>query len=283
MDKTYTRYNKQVGAMPSRINDLIRKNHLYGGDCLNIMKNKLQPDSFDLVFADPPYNLSGKNLKLIGNKTGGDYHMVNEDWDKMTDSDYEQFTDEWIQCCHDLLKHCGSMYVCCTLHNISNILNSIKKSKMNVRNIITWHKTNAMPNLTRRIFTHSTEFLVYVTKNSKWVFNYYDLKEINPERQKNGDLKQMRDVWSIPITQGKQRLKSNNGRALHPTQKPEELVKRAIIASSNEGDLILDPFMGTGTTAVVAKRFNRDWVGIEKDSNYRKRAMSRIKKNSERF
>ena len=269
--------------MYSKINNQIKKNHIYSGDCIEIMRNKLELDSIDLVFADPPYNLSGKNLKLIGNKTGGDFHMVNENWDKMTELDYERFTDEWIKCCYDLLKHCGSMYVCCTLHNIGSILNSVKKSKMNVKNIITWQKTNAMPSLTRRIFTHSTEFLIYATKNSKWVFNYYDLKEINPERQKNGDLKQMRDVWSIPITQGKQRLKLDDGKALHPTQKPEELLKRVIIASSNTEDLILDPFMGSGTTAVVAERFNRNWLGIEKDPNYRKHAMSRIRKNRKDF
>ena len=279
MDKTNTKYNKYVGKMHSKINNLMKKNHLYGGNCIEIMRNKLKSDSFDLVFADPPYNLSGKNLKLIGNKTGGDYHMVNENWDKMTETDYKQFTDEWVKCCYDLLKHHGSMYICCSLHNIGAILNSVKKSKMNVRNIITWHKTNAMPSLTRRIFTHSTEFLIYVTKNSKWVFNYYDLKEINPEKQKNGELKQMRDFWSIPITQGKQRLKSDNGKALHPTQKPEELVKRTIIASSNECDLILDPFIGSGTTAVVAERLNREWVGIEKNIHYRKYALTRIRNN----
>ena len=175
------------------------------------------------------------------------------------------------------------MYICCTLHNIGTVLNSIKKSKINVKNIITWQKPNAMPNLTRRIFTHSTEFLIYTTKNSKWTFNYYDLKEINPEKQKNGELKQMRDVWSIPITQGKQRLKMDDGKALHPTQKPEELVKRVIIASSNEDDLILDPFMGSGTTAVVAERFNRKWIGIEKNDYYRKHALSRIRENRKKF
>ena len=268
-----------MGTMYSEINNQIKQNYLYSGDCIDIMKNKLQADSFDMVFADPPYNLSGKDLKLIGNKTGGDYHKINENWDNMTDADYERFTDKWIFFCYDLLKHHGSVYICCSMHNIGTIINSVKKSKMNIKNIITWYKTNAMPSITKRIFTHSTEFLIYATKNSNWVFNYNDLKDINPERQKNGELKQMRDVWSIPITQGKERLKSDNGKTLHPTQKPEELVKRAIIASSNEGDLILDPFMGSGTTAVVAERFNRKWIGIEKDSRYRKHALARIRGN----
>ena len=263
--------------MSIKIKNVMEINHLYKGNCINIMTHKLDPESVDLIFADPPYNLSGKNLTLIGNKTGGDFYKMNEKWDTMSELDYEKFTEEWIKCCYNLLKHCGSIYVCCTLHNIDTIIRSIKKSNMNVKNIITWYKTNAMPSITRRMFTHSTEFIVFATKNSKWVFNYYDLKDINPEKQKNGELKQMRDVWSIPITQGKERLKSDNGKTLHPTQKPEEIVKRVIIASSNEGDLILDPFMGSGTTAVVAERFNRKWIGIEKDIDYRKAALSRIK------
>lgn len=263
--------------MYSKINT-VKKNHLYAGDCIDVMTKNLTPNSIDLVFADPPYNLSGKNLSLIGNKTGGDFYKVNEKWDTMSESDYQNFTDKWISCCYDLLKHHGSIYVCCTLHNVAVVLSSLKKSKMNTKNIITWHKTNAMPSLTRRLFTHSSEFMVYATKNSKWVFNYSALKKINPERQKNGDLKQMRDVWSIPITQGKERIKAENGRSLHPTQKPEELVKRAIIASTRKNHLVLDPFMGVGTTAVVAEQFGRNWIGIERDAYYRKHALLRIKK-----
>lgn len=258
-------------------NDFRKTNHLYAGDCVDVMTSKISPNSIDLVFADPPYNLSGKNLKLIGNKTGGDFYMVNEDWDKMSKSDYTVFTNAWIECCYKLLRNGGSIYICCTLHNINDILNSLKKTKLDLKNIITWHKTNAMPSITKRMFTHSAEFVIFATKKSKWVFNYYDLKEINPEKQKNGEVKQMRDVWSIPITQGKQRLRLKNGKALHPTQKPEELVKRTIIASSHKGDVVLDPFMGSGTTAVVAEKYGRRWIGIEKDKKYRKHALSRIR------
>lgn len=253
----------------------IKTHHIYAGNCVDVM-TKLPSDSIDLIFADPPYNLSGKNLKLIGNKTGGDFYMVNEAWDKMSDEDYDVFTHKWINCCHVLLREGGTAYVCCTLHNIASVINALKQSGMTIRNIITWYKTNAMPSITKRTFTHSTEFIIYATKNSKWIFNYDDLKKINPEKQKNGDLKQMRDVWSIPIAQGKQRIRQKNGKALHPTQKPEELVKRAIIASSNEGDLVLDPFMGSGTTAVVAERYSRKWIGIETNKIYRKHAQLRI-------
>ncbi|MDI1496078.1 MAG: DNA methylase [Cenarchaeum symbiont of Oopsacas minuta] len=251
--------------------------HIYSGDCINVMK-KLPISSVDLIFSDPPYNLSGKNLSLIGNKTGGDYYKINEKWDKMTEKDYTVFTNSWIKHSYDLLKPSGSIYICCTLHNINNILNAVKKTKINVKHIITWYKTNAMPSITKRSFTHSSEFLVYGVKNSKWIFNYFELKKINPEKQKNGDMKQMRDVWTIPITQGVERLKRSDGRALHPTQKPEELIKRAIIASSNSGDLIFDPFMGSGTTAVVAERLKRKWIGVEKNAYYRRHAMERIKR-----
>ena len=252
-------------------------NHIYSGNCIDVMK-KIPIGSIDMIFADPPYNLSGKNLNLVGNKTGGDYYKVNEKWDVMTEKNYDIFTDSWIKYSYDLLKPSGSIYVCCTFHNINSVLNAMKKSKINIKHIITWYKTNSMPSITKRTFTHSSEFLIYGVKNSKWVFNYFELKKINPEKQKNGDEKQMRDVWSIPITQGAERLKKSDGRALHPTQKPEELVKRAIIASSNAGDLVFDPFMGSGTTAVVAERLKRKWIGVEKNAQYRKHAMIRIKK-----
>lgn len=119
-----------------------------------------------------------------------------------------------------------------------------------------------MPNMTRRVFTHSSEFIVWAVKGKGWIFNYDELKKINPEKQKDGSLKQMRDVWSLPLVQGKERLRGNDGRALHPTQKPEEMLKRIIITSSNKGDLVLDPFLGSGTTVVVAKKLGRDWIGI---------------------
>ena len=250
---------------------------IHRGDCIDVMK-KMPTEEVDMIFADPPYNLSGKSVKLVGNKTGGDFYAIDEKWDKMSESEYASFTREWIKGSYELLMHCGSMYVCCTFHNMDVILSAVKQAKMNVKNIITWKKTNAMPSISKRTFTHSTEFIIYATKNSRWTFNYNDLKRINPERQKNGEEKQMRDVWEIPIVQGSQRLKQESGRALHPAQKPEELVKRTIIASTNENDVILDPFMGTGTTAVVANKFKRRWIGIERDADYRRRAMTRIRK-----
>ena len=256
--------------------DTFKRRHIYYGDCLNVM-DRLPRGQFSMVFADPPYNLSGKNLALLGNKTGGDYHKMNEKWDAIPADDYDKFTDAWTGKACRLLTDAGSAYVCCTFHNVAGVITSLKRAGMRINNVITWHKTNAMPSITKRTFTHSSEFLVYAVKNTGWLFNYADLKAINPDKQKNGDVKQMRDVWSIPIAQGRERISRDDGRAAHPTQKPEELVKRAIVASSNPGDLVLDPFMGSGTTAVVADMLGRTWVGIENDREYRRRALRRIR------
>lgn len=252
-------------------------NYNYKGDCIKVLNEKIDKKSINLIFADPPYNLSGNGLKWEGNKTGGDWYMVNEKWDKMTAPEYLQFTRKWIGVCHRVLKENGSIYISCTYHNLSEVMIVLKQLDFKINNVIVWHKTNAMPNMTRRVFTHSTEFIVWAVKGKKWIFNYKELKYINPDKQKDGSAKQMRDVWSLPLVQGKERLKSKNGRAAHPTQKPEEMLKRIIVASSNKGDIVLDPFMGSGTTAVVAKRLERKWIGIEKDEKYVKLINQRIK------
>lgn len=243
-------------------------NHIYTGDCLKTLGKVIEANSIDLIFADPPYNLSGNGLKWKGNKTGGDWYMVNEEWDKMTAPEYMQFTRKWIGACYKVLKDNGSIYISCTYHNLAEEIIVIKQLNFKINNIITWQKTNAMPNMTKRVFTHSTEFIVWAVKGKNWTFNYNELKKINPQKQKDGALKQMRDVWSLPLVQGKERLRGKDGRALHPTQKPEEMLKRIIIASSNKGDLVLDPFLGSGTTAYVAQKLGRNWIGIEEDKQY---------------
>lgn len=253
-------------------------NHMYLGNCIDILNKEIDPDSVGLVFADPPYNLSGSGLKWKDNKTGGDWYMVNEEWDKMSASEYVQFTKKWIAGCQRVLKENGSIYISCTYHNIAEIIIVLKELNFKLNNIITWHKINAMPNMTKRVFTHSTEFVIWAVKGKKWVFNYSELKKINPEKQKDGALKQMRDVWPIPLVQGKERLRGKDGRALHPTQKPEEMLRRIIIASSNKGDLVLDPFMGSGTTGVMAKKLGRNWIGIEKNAQYLSAAKKRLMK-----
>jgi site-specific DNA-methyltransferase (adenine-specific) len=243
-------------------------NNIYLGDCIKILNTTIKKKSIDLIFADPPYNLSGKGLKWMGNKTGGDWLMINENWDKMSYVNYFSFTENWLKGCFDVLKNNGSIYVCGTFHNIGEILITLKKLGFLVKNIITWQKTNAMPNMTKRVYTHSSEFIVWAVKGKNWIFNYSNLKKINPEKQKDGSEKQMRDIWSLPLVQGKERIKDSTGKAAHPTQKPEVILERIITASSNKGDLILDPFMGSGTTAYVAKKLKRNFIGIEKEKKY---------------
>ncbi len=254
----------------------MKKNHIYLGDCIEVMNNQIDKKSIDLIFADPPYNLSGNGLKWENNKTGGDWYMVNEEWDKMTAPEYLNFTRKWVGASYRILKDGGSLYISCTYHNIAEVMITLKQLDFRINNVITWQKTNAMPNMTRRVYTHSTEFVIWAVKGKKWIFNYEALKKLNPERQKDGSLKQMRDFWSLPLVQGKERLKGENGRAMHPTQKPEEMLKRIIVASSNKGGLVLDPFLGSGTTAVVAKQLGRNWIGIEVNDKYVKMSERRI-------
>ncbi len=254
----------------------MKTNIIYNGDCIEVLSEEVAENSIDLIFADPPYNLSGNGLKWRGKKTGGDWYMVNEQWDKMTAPAYMQFTKSWLAACKQVLKTKGAIYVACSYHNIAEVMIVLKQLDFKINNIITWYKTNAMPNMTKRVFTHATEFVVWAVKGSGWIFDYEKIKEINPEKQKDGSLKQMRDLWELPLVQGKERLRGDDGRALHPTQKPEEMLKRIILASSQKGDIVLDPFLGSGTTTYVAKKFSRRWIGIERDSKYFKISQKRI-------
>ena len=255
----------------------MKTNVIYNGDCTDVLPKKVDERSIDLIFADPPYNLSGNGLEWKGNRTGGDWHMVNERWDRMTVPEYAEFTEKWIGVCGRVLKETGSFYISCSYHNISEVMTALKQEGFKINNIITWHKTNAMPNMTKRVFTHSAEFVVWAVKGGGWIFNYEKMKEVNPEKQKDGTAKQMRDVWSMPLVQGDERLRGDDGRALHPTQKPEEMLRRIITASANEGDIVLDPFLGSGTTAYVAKQCGCRWIGIEKDRKYADIARMRIR------
>jgi site-specific DNA-methyltransferase (adenine-specific)/modification methylase len=254
----------------------MRTNIIYNGDCIDVLNKKVDENSIDLIFADPPYNLSGNGLKWKGNKTGGDWYMINEQWDKMTVPEYLQFTRKWLGACDRVLKDKGSIYVACSYHNIAEVMIVLKQLNFKINNIITWYKTNAMPNMTRRVFTHSTEFVVWAVKGSGWTFDYEKVKEINPDKQKDGSPKQMRDLWELPLVQGKERLRGNDGRAAHPTQKPEEMLKRIILASSKKGDIVLDPFLGSGTTTFVAKKYGREWIGVEQNKEYIRIAKKRI-------
>lgn len=253
----------------------LKVNTIHLGDCLQLL-GKIRPSSVDMVFADPPYNLSGKDLRLKGNKTGGDWSKVNESWDVYSAEDYQEFCSSWVAASYKALKLGGAIYICCSQHNIEAVLQSLRVSNFKVNNIIVWEKSNPMPNTTKRLLTHSVEFVVWAVKGKGWTFNASELRDINPDRQKNGSPRMMRDVWEFPVVQGQERLRGSDGRALHPTQKPLELVRRTVIASTNKGDLVVDPFMGSGTTAVVAKMEGRKWIGIERDSRYLRAAKRRI-------
>lgn len=253
-------------------------NKIFKSDCVDFMTKKISPGTVDMIFADPPYNLSGKSLKLEGNKTGGDWYKVNEEWDTYTGDNYQLFCDEWIAAAKNVLKSNGGIYICASQHNLGNVIVSLEKNGFKINNIVIWQKSNPMPNMTRRVFTHSVEFVVWAVAGKGWVFNAEELKLINPDQQKDGSPRAMRDVWTFPVVQGQERLRNEDGRALHPTQKPLELVKRTIIASTNKGDLVFDPFMGSGTTAVAAKILGRRFVGTEMNANYIAAARKRISK-----
>jgi len=246
-------------------------NKIYQNDCISILNDskKIPKESIQLVFADPPYNLSGNGLKSTGSKTGGDFSMVNEDWDKMEDSEFINFTNRWIASCKEVLKPNGSIFIACSYHNMGESIMSLKFNGFEIKNIITWNKSNAMPNLTRRVLTHTTEFVIWAVKGKGWIFNYDILKELNPDKKKDGTSKQMRDLWTMPLCQGKERLRAEDGKkALHPTQKPQELLKRIILGFSNENDTVLDPFAGSGTTPFVAKKYNSKFIAIEREKKY---------------
>ena len=204
---------------------------------------------------------------------------MNESWDIYSEKDYLSFTELWVSKAYEVLKPNGSLYVSCTFHNIGEVICSAKKLGLKLNNILTWYKTNAMPNITKRTFTHATEYVCWFVKGSNWKFNYEELKFLNPNRTKDGHNKQMRDFLDfieMPIVQGKERIKGPNGRAIHPTQKPIKLIELIIIASSDEEDIVLDPFFGTGTTGCAAKELNRNWIGIEIDELYYRIAYKRI-------
>ena len=244
-------------------------------DCVTGM-SKLGDNSVDLVFADPPYNLSHKKLENRKSNTGGAFYKVQEKWDKFTDENYMDFTVKWISQVKRTLRPGGAIYVCASQHNLAVVLANLESLGLVVKNIIVWEKPNAMPNLTRRTLTHSVEFVVWAVNGKGWKFDYESLRALNPDRQKDGQPRMMRDVWRFPVVQGAERLQGPNGRALHPTQKPEALVHRCVVASSDSGDLVVDPFSGSGTTAVVCAGLKRRFIGFEVDAGYVVAARKRI-------
>ena len=244
-------------------------NRIINGESLEILK-KIPCKTFDLVFADPPYNMQiGEKLKRPDNSK---VHGVNDKWDQFLNfKHYDEFSKEWLKQCKRILKDNGSMWVIGTYHNIFRLGYHIQNLNYWILNDVIWRKNNPMPNFKGTRFTNAHETLIWASKNkkSKYTFNYQSLKCLNDDLQ-------MRSDWTFPICSGKERLKKN-GKKIHSTQKPEALLHRIILATTNKGDNIFDPFLGTGTTAVVAKKLGRNYFGIEKDKKYFKAASNRIK------
>jgi modification methylase len=250
-------------AVPLPLNEII------AGDCIDVM-NSLPAESIDLIFADPPYNLQLK----------GDLHRpdnskvdaVDDHWDQFSSfRAYDEFTTAWLKAARRLLKPNGAIWVIGSYHNIFRVGASLQNEGFWILNDVVWRKSNPMPNFRGKRFTNAHETMIWAGKNeaSKYTFNYDALKALNEGIQ-------MRSDWVLPICTGHERLKDEAGDKAHPTQKPESLLHRILVGSTNPGDVILDPFFGTGTTGAVAKMLGRDFIGIEREEAYRKVATKRI-------
>lgn len=244
-------------------------NTIINDDCIKVM-NEMEENSVDLIFADPPYNLQlGEALTRPDNSS---VNGVYEDWDAFESLEaYDEYTRRWMTAARRVLKEDGAIWVIGSYHNIFRVGYILQNLGFWILNDIIWNKTNPMPNFKGTRFTNAHETLIWACKNpnSKYRFNYEAMKALNEDTQ-------MRSDWQIPLCTGKERLKDENGDKLHPTQKPESLLYRVIMASTKVGDVVLDPFFGTGTTGAVAKKLGRNFIGIEKDLTYVKGAEARI-------
>jgi len=241
------------------------------GDCLEAMR-KLPDASVDLVFADPPYNLQlGGDLNR---PDGSHVDAVTDDWDHFDSfALYDQFTRDWLIEARRVLKPDGALWVIGSYHNIYRVGAILQDLGFWILNDIVWRKTNPMPNFRGTRFTNAHETLLWCSQGEKarYHFNYTAMKTLNDELQ-------MRSDWVLPICSGGERLKDDAGHKAHPTQKPESLLYRVLLATTEAGDVVLDPFFGTGTTGAVAKRLGREWIGCERESAYREVATKRIAK-----
>jgi modification methylase len=255
---------RQAGQVPAMQNQILQ------GDCLARLAS-LPDASVDLVFADPPYN-----LQLEGALSRPDQSVVdavNDDWDKFASfADYDAFTRAWLTECRRVMKPQASLWVIGSYHNIFRVGTALQDLGFWMLNDIVWRKANPMPNFRGRRFTNAHETLIWAARSQTdrhYTFHYEALKSGNEDVQ-------MRSDWFIPLCTGGERIKDTKGRKAHPTQKPEELLARIILSSSNPGDLVLDPFFGSGTTGAVAKRLGRHYLGIERDPAYVDVAKARI-------
>ncbi|MDP1714897.1 MAG: site-specific DNA-methyltransferase [Anaerolineales bacterium] len=243
-------------------------NQILPGNCIEIL-NALPENSVDLVFADPPYNLQLQNDLYRPDFSKVD--AVDNKWDKFSSfAEYDAFTRAWLSATRRVMKETGTIWVIGSYHNIFRVGAIMQDLGFWTLNSVIWEKGNPMPNFRGVRFTNSHEILIWAQKKkgSKYTFNHHSMKALNDDLQ-------MRADWFLPLATGKERIKSNGVKA-HPTQKPESLLYRVIMSSSNFGDVILDPFFGSGTTGAVAKKLGRNFIGIERDKKYIKVAQKRI-------
>jgi DNA modification methylase len=251
-------------------NNWMKLNIIIQGDCIEELR-RFPDDSIDLIFADPPYNMQLENVLYRPNNTK--VNGVDDDWDKFSSfSDYDSFCVAWLGECRRILKDTGTIWVIGSYHNIFRVGNIMLNLGFWILNDITWHKSNPMPNFLGKRFTNATETLLWCSRKKeckKYTFNYKLMKKYN-------DNKQMTSVWRIGLCLGQERLKGNDGKKAHSTQKPEELLKRVILSTTVRGDIVLDPFFGTGTSGAVAKKLKRNYIGIEQVPEYITLAQNRI-------
>ncbi|HWA61419.1 MAG TPA: site-specific DNA-methyltransferase [Caulobacteraceae bacterium] len=242
------------------------------GDCVETLK--AMPDrSVDLVFADPPYNLQlgGELLRPDNSRVDA----VDDEWDQFESfAEYDRFTRAWLAECRRVLKDDGALWVIGSYHNIFRVGGALQDLGFWILNDVVWRKSNPMPNFKGTRFTNAHETLIWAAKgrgSRRYTFNYDAMKMANDDVQ-------MRSDWTFPLATGEERIKDASGAKGHPTQKPEALLSRVILASTRPGDLILDPFFGSGTTGAVAKKLGRRWIGIEREARYAALAEERIRK-----
>ncbi|KQR32381.1 modification methylase [Rhizobium sp. Leaf155] len=246
------------------------KDSIIKGDCVAALE-ALPSQSVDAIFADPPYN-----LQLGGTLHRPDQSLVDavdDEWDQFASFEaYDAFTRAWLLACRRVLKPNGTIWVIGSYHNIFRVGSILQDMNFWILNDIVWRKTNPMPNFKGRRFQNAHETMIWASRDAKaksYTFNYEALKASNDDVQ-------MRSDWLFPICSGSERLKGDDGKKIHPTQKPEALLARIIMASTKPGDVVLDPFFGSGTTGAVAKRLGRHFVGIEREQDYIDAASARI-------
>ena len=265
MERVATRRKKAIALAPAVE---IKADRLLRGDCISEMA-KLPDGCIDMIFADPPYNLQlGGDLFR---PEGGRVDAVDNDWDKFdTLAAYDRFTKAWLAEARRILKPDGTIWVIGSYHNIFRVGTALQDEGFWILNDIIWRKANPMPNFKGTRFTNAHETLIWASQgeDARYTFNYKAMKTLNDELQ-------MRSDWVLPICGGQERLKRNGTKA-HPTQKPEALLYRVMLACTKPGDVVLDPFFGTGTTGAVAKRLGRKWIGIEREDSYIEVALERI-------